>query len=206
MPDGLRLAVIRALRALPSCADELSALDRDLGDGDLGMTVSAGAYAVAEALDAAPEATSREAFEIAGDVFSAANPSTFATLVRAALRAVARSDVLGVDRSHALSPQVLGEIVRTAAEGVRAKGQCEPGDKTVLDAVLASQAGLQGAVVVDGAVLARMAISAHQRTIELSVHESKRGRAAWLRDRSKGHLDPGSVAYVRLLESLAREL
>jgi dihydroxyacetone kinase-like protein len=206
MPDGVRLALIRALRDLPKSADELSALDRALGDGDLGTTVSAGAYAVAEVLDASPEATPRELFEFAGEVFGAANPSTFSSLVRAALRAVGRSEVVSTEPSDRTPANVLGEILAVAAASVRAKGQCEPGDKTVLDALLASQAELEGSDVVDGAVLKRMATAAEQRTTQLSAQESKRGRAAWLRDRSKGHADPGSVAYIRFLEALAREL
>jgi len=35
---------------------------------------------------------------------------------------------------------------------------------------------------------------------------SKRGRAGWIGARTAGHKDPGSVAMLRLIEEVSREL
>ncbi len=50
----LQESITRALGELVSYADELRDLDQALGDGDLGITVSLGAKAVIEALEALP--------------------------------------------------------------------------------------------------------------------------------------------------------
>jgi dihydroxyacetone kinase-like protein len=78
----LRDVLTRSLSALPAHADELRDLDAALGDGDLGITVSAGSAAVIKALEGLPEdATVADILLSAGKAFSTANPSTFAALI-----------------------------------------------------------------------------------------------------------------------------
>src|ERR1700761_6806538 len=131
----LRDILTRALEALPAHADELRDLDAALGDGDLGITVQAGAKAVVAAWAALPEQASlNELLLAAGKAFSTANPSTFAALVGGGLLAAAKTmvgkDALGKDEALAIGRAGAGRIVE--------RGKSKLGDKTVLDALLPS--------------------------------------------------------------------
>jgi dihydroxyacetone kinase len=44
--------------------------------------------------------------------------------------------------------------------------------------------------------------AARQGVDETTPTISRRGRASWLGERTKGHPDPGAMAYLRFLESL----
>jgi len=53
-------------------------------------------------------------------------------------------------------------------------------------------------------VLDAMVEAARRGVDETAGLQSRRGRAAWLGERSSGHADPGATAYLRLLEALRR--
>ena len=87
----LRDVLTRSLSTLPAHADELRDLDAALGDGDLGITVSAGCAAVIKALEGLPDdATVADVLLSAGKAFSTANPSTFAALTGGGLLAASK--------------------------------------------------------------------------------------------------------------------
>jgi phosphoenolpyruvate---glycerone phosphotransferase subunit DhaL len=197
--NDLRGTVSRALEALPAHADELRDLDAALGDGDLGITVQAGAKAVVAAWAALPpEASINELLLAAGKAFSTANPSTFAALVGGGLLAAAKTmagkDTLGKDEALAIGRAVAARIVE--------RGKSKLGDKTVLDALLPSLDVLEASQGDAQASLAAMIAKAQQQIEATAPLQSQKGRAAWVQERSIGHPDPGATAYLRFLESL----
>ncbi|CAD6545614.1 PEP-dependent dihydroxyacetone kinase, ADP-binding subunit DhaL [Paraburkholderia kirstenboschensis] len=197
--NELRELLTRALNALPAHADELRELDAALGDGDLGITVRAGSAAVVKALAALPDdASLSDVLLAAGKAFSTANPSTFAALVGGGLLAAARAvtGAQGVGHAEALA------IGRAVAGRIVERGKSQLGDKTVLDALLPSLDTLeasQGSAVV---LLDAMIATAQEGVTATAAIQSRKGRAAWVQERSIGHADPGATAYVRFLEAL----
>ena len=76
----------RSLVVLIESADELRDLDQALGDGDLGITITAGSNAVIADLEKLPDdATPTEIARTCAKAFANANPSTMAALVAGAL-------------------------------------------------------------------------------------------------------------------------
>lgn len=190
----------RVLARLGGHSEELRELDAALGDGDLGVTVSNGAIAVRKRLASLGDATPAKVIKTAGMTFASANPSTLAALVGGGLLAAAKKlgDSDAMDNTQAL------EAARAAAESIQTRGKAKLGDKTILDALLPSLDAAEAAS--DGKRLSA-AIEAAWRGIEETAKEqSRRGRAAWLRERSAGQKDAGAVAYLRFLEALRDEI
>jgi dihydroxyacetone kinase-like protein len=197
--NEMRGTVSRALEALPAHADELRDLDAALGDGDLGITVQAGAKAVVAAWAALPAGASiNELLLAAGKAFSTANPSTFAALVGGGLLAAAKTmagkDALGRDEALTIGRAVAARIVE--------RGKSKVGDKTVLDALVPSLDVLEASQGDAQALLDAMITKAQQQIEATASLQSQKGRAAWVQERSIGHPDPGATAYLRFLQSL----
>jgi len=187
-----------ALPVLAAAQEELRDLDAALGDGDLGITVSKGSAAVRAAVTALPDPKPAAVLRAAGSAFASANPSTMAALVGGGLLAAAKAvgDAEDLDRAGAVA------AARAAADRIIARGKAEPGDKTILDALLPSLDALEGGGD-DVAALARMVRAAESGVAATTSLVSQRGRAAWVGERGAGHPDPGATAYLRLLQALA---
>lgn len=187
--------------AMPTWAaskDELGALDRAIGDGDLGLTVSAGAQAVSDAVaQLEGEPTPAAVLIAVARSFSAANPSTLSALAATGLLSAARElrEMTDVGRDQAVV------ALRAAGRAIAQRGGAEPGDKTVLDALLPSIEALEGAPPDGQEALSEMATAAQAGVEGTTDKVSRRGRAGWVGERTAGHPDGGATAYWRLLEA-----
>ncbi|MFW6641589.1 dihydroxyacetone kinase family protein [Nocardiopsis algeriensis] len=201
-PSALRSLIADVLERMPAHADELRELDSRLGDGDLGITVSAGAAAAREALLALPEDVHHaDALRAAASAFAAANPSTFAALVGTGLLAAAAAS----EESERLSAADAARLTSALTARVRERGGARPGDKTFVDVLLGVERALEG--TADAGAAAAAAAGAAERTVEETRGlTSSRGRAAWVGERGAGERDPGSVAVLRFLEELRDRL
>lgn len=184
-----------ALSRLAEHAEVLRDLDAAVGDGDLGITVAAGAAAVRQQLEDAPPVTVPDLLRTTAAAFARANPSTMAALVGAGLLAAAK-EVEGEE----WSAPVAERVGRAAAARIAERGKAELGDKTVLDALVPSVEALAG--VQDGAFLPAMIAAARSGVEGTSGRAGRRGRAAWVGERGIGHPDPGASAYLLFLESV----
>lgn len=185
---------------LEADAEEFRSLDAAVGDGDLGVTVAKGAAAVRGTVAEQPDDTSvADVMAAAAKAFATANPSTFSALVAAGLRRAAQAvgeDPVGVAGAAAAA--------RAFLDTVADKGKARPGDKTMLDAVQPSvealeaqtDAGATGAASLEAAVAA-----ARQGVEDSTALVSRKGRARWVGERTRGHPDPGATVYLRFLEA-----
>lgn len=174
-------------------------LDAALGDGDLGITVSKGCDAVRAKVGELGDPSPAQVLRTAGSAFANANPSTMAALIGGALLATAKvvGDAGDIGRTEVL------RLGRAAVDSIAIRGKAELGDKTILDAIVPSLDALEGAHEGAGSALASMVAAASRAVDETASLQSRRGRAAWLGERSVGHPDPGAMAYLRLLQALA---
>jgi dihydroxyacetone kinase-like protein len=195
----LRETITKSLGALPAHAEELRELDAALGDGDLGITVTAGSAAVIKALDALPdEASVADVLLASGKAFSTANPSTFAALIGGGLLAAAKTMA---GKTEVGRPEVLA-IGRAVAARIVERGKSKVGDKTVLDALIPSLDVLEASSGASGETIAAMIAKAGEQVKATAGLQSQKGRAAWVQERSIGHPDPGATAYLRFLLAL----
>ena len=138
----------RSLAVLIESADELRDLDQALGDGDLGITITAGSNAVIAELEGLPDdATPTEIARTCAKAFANANPSTMAALVAGALLSGSRvwegKEEIGLPEGAA--------FVSAAASSIAQRGKTQVGDKTILDGIAAAADALAAAPDVAGA-------------------------------------------------------
>ncbi|MFW7415683.1 DAK2 domain-containing protein [Demequina sp. SO4-18] len=193
----LRQSIQNCVRVFSQSADELTDLDQALGDGDLGITVSLGAQAVDDAVEALPDdADAVTIVRACAKAFANANPSTMAALVAGALLAGSRV----LPKEGEIEHEQVGEFMRAAAESIGQRGKSQVGDKTILDAMVpAAEAFI---AEPDHAEALHSAIGAATEGVQSSkALQSRKGRASWLQERSIGLLDPGAVGYQRFLEA-----
>ncbi|WP_322032490.1 DAK2 domain-containing protein [Paraburkholderia sp. J76] len=199
--NEIRVRLIGALNAMPACAEELRELDAALGDGDLGVTVKAGSLAASDAIaKLPPDAALGDVLIATGKAFSTANPSTFGALAGGGLLAAAKT-VAGRQEAGRAEAVAIG---RAAAARIAERGKTQLGDKTVLDALVPSLDTLEAFAPDSGderALLDAMIGTADQQVRATAALQSKKGRAAWVQERSIGHADPGATAWLRFLEA-----
>ncbi|MET3808595.1 dihydroxyacetone kinase-like protein [Nakamurella sp. UYEF19] len=201
--NGHELAALlaAALPLLEASRDELRDLDAAIGDGDLGITVADGAAAILRDLPAGDESVlPAKVLQVAAAAFSAANPSTLSALVAGGLLAAAKGlgESAEVDRAGAIG------ILSAAIERIKQRGKSVPGDKTILDAMAPSLEALTHGPDDSTESLSLMVTAARTGVESTTGLVSRRGRAAWVGDRSIGHPDGGGTAYLRLLEAFQR--
>jgi len=196
--NGTQLAAVldTACARLASTGDELRELDAEVGDGDLGITVTKSAAAVRTRMAAlGADVSSTDVVLVAGEAFGTANPSTFASLVSSGVKAGAKA----TDLTEVSTAEVVA-FGRVVAETIARRGKSAVGDKTILDALVpsldAAEANSEGAALEAAITAATAAIA------ETAAIAAKKGRAAWAGDRGIGVPDAGATAYLRFLEAL----
>jgi dihydroxyacetone kinase len=209
-PSTGLVAIVRAIATdLLDRKDELNRLDGVAGDGDLGLTMTAAANALLElapSLEALPEA---DAIRRCGAEIARRAPSTGGTLIAFALMAAAKVgvavDVPPLERAAA--------YLDAAAASVALRGQVEPGDRTMLDALQPAADAISRAAKADPsdpevlrAALAAAADAANDGAAATSSMAAKVGRAGWLAGRAAGHEDAGARLIALAVSAAAREV
>ena len=193
---ALAAAVRRVATAAEGFAAELNAADGALGDGDLGVTVSRGFL---EASSAALPADVGLAFMECAKAFQRVSSSSYGTLVATAFLSAAKA-TRGRDRVPAAE---IPAIVRGALDAMMARGKGSLGDKTVLDSLDAVVTALEG---VPGGDMLPAAIAAARDAVEtFRTRPNRLGRARMFGTGSVGLVDPGQLAFLRVVEALREQ-
>nr|WP_245192691.1 dihydroxyacetone kinase family protein [Kocuria sp. JC486] len=184
----LLAATDRAVDAVLDAESQLTDLDRQVGDGDLGTNLARGARAVRdhrEQLSTAPDA--RTYFLALAHILRKEVGGTSGPLY--ALMALGLADAVaeGVEDPDR---GTLAQGLQTAVGRIQELGGAQLGDGTMLDALIpAAQALADGEA--DDVVVLRAARDGAQATAEGAA---SKGRASYVGQRSVGVPDPGAVA------------
>ena len=116
---------------------------------------------------------------------------------------------MAVDAKEELSDEDLVAMLQGAVDGVLQRGRAQPGDKTMIDALLPAMDALRTAVAegkgVAGAMEAAVA-AAEQGMKDTIPLQARKGRASYLGERSIGHQDPGATSSYLILNELLTAL
>ena len=194
-PALLHRLIVAVSDDLIAHADELTALDQAVGDGDHGINMKRGFEAVRADAQATAEKPLPEALKAIGTqlvmkVGGASGP-LYGTLF------LALSKEIAPDASNL--PAAFGKAV----EAVKARGKSQPGQKTLLDVLTPVQAVLAEGGADLRARLSIVAASAAEATIPM---QATRGRASFLGERSIGHMDPGARSTALMVACVCRVL
>lgn len=175
-------------------ADELTALDSAIGDGDHGFNMKRGFEAVEASADAfavlsLPEMLKAAGMKLVTTVGGASGP-LYGTLLMALGKALPEAPT----RSQAV------EAFAKAIEAVKARGKSDVGQKTLLDVLAPTLAALQS-----GAGATEVAATAARAAEATAPLRAIRGRASFLGERSIGHVDPGARSSSLIIAALCEQ-
>lgn len=184
-------AMIRAIDgAIRANGDDVTQLDQAIGDGDHVFNLQRGIDALLPLCDELAGTAWDVAFKKIGmtvmSTIGGASGSLYATLF------------LGISKSlqgHDPNLRSFAEAFRSGVEAVKARGKADVGEKTMLDVLVPVSR-----VLLDGAAssapideVLREACAAANAGVEATRDMlATKGRASFLGERARGHLDPGA--------------
>lgn len=185
----VRMLAERAFALVEAHADELTELDRAIGDGDHGHNMTRGFGAVAaqaEALSALPfgEAVRKAGMALVMKIGGASGPLYGSLLM----------DMGKAATQPPASAKAAAELLAVGINAVKVRGKSDAGAKTMLDVLIPVQAALEA-----GGGIAEARAAADTGLESTRMMRATKGRAAFLGDRSVGHLDPGARSAALLV-------
>jgi phosphoenolpyruvate---glycerone phosphotransferase subunit DhaL len=180
---------------------ELVRLDTAIGDGDHGTNMNRGMQKALEKLAASEQADpgavlKTVAMALVSSVGGAAGPlyGTLFLQMGTAMAGQEQVDLAGFTAAW-----------RKGMEGVQSRGKAQPGDKTMLDALLPAIEALEQASDLDSGLSAAVT-GAEQGMNATTPLVARKGRASYLGERSKDHQDPGATSTYYLFKTAAEAL
>ena len=193
---ALVAGLIEACRAaIAANSDRLCALDRAIGDGDHGTNMQRGCEAVSAegeilACLPLPDAIERIGITLVMHIGGAAGP-LYGTLLIEIGRSLRAAD----------GTTEFAAALKNAVDAVARRGRAHAGDKTLLDVLYPVQEAVAGYSSLND--IATRAECCAGRTAAM---KAMRGRAAYLGERSVGHVDPGASSCALLTAAICRYL
>lgn len=184
--------------------DELCEMDASMGDGDLGLTMSKGFGAlpslISENMD---ENNIGMTLVKAGMKMASVVPSTMGTLMSSGIMEAGKM----LKDKKAIGKSELVDFLFGYSEGIKKRGKCELGERTLLDAIYSAyesakeafDSGKDMSEIMDAALEgARKGVEATKEMLP------KYGKAVVFLAKAKGVPDQGAVAGMYLIEGMRR--
>ena len=181
-------------RRVIASTDELTDLDRAIGDGDHGANMRRGFEAVLAAVDELAAKNLGESLKGVGTTLvmkvGGASGPLYGTLFMS----------LGKTLEDEVTCERVADAFATAIEAVKARGKSDVGQKTMLDVLFPVLAVLREGGTELPVRLKAAAKAAAEETIPM---RAIRGRASFLGERSVGHMDPGARSSALIVDAVA---
>jgi phosphoenolpyruvate---glycerone phosphotransferase subunit DhaL len=175
-------------------ADELTDLDRAIGDGDHGINMRRGFEAVLATADELSARNLGESLKGVGTTLvmkiGGASGPLYGTLFMS----------LGKSLADEVTCEQAADAFATALDAVKARGKSDVGQKTMLDVLFPVLGVLREGGDGMAARLKATARAAAEKTIPM---RAIRGRASFLGERSIGHMDPGARSSALIVDAVA---
>jgi dihydroxyacetone kinase len=192
---GQRMTIVieAACNALIEAEARLTELDRAVGDGDMGITLSRGAKAVLQNISTRPinnesEILQEIAMTLQQSMGGSSGPLYGVFFLRAANSLRGNFTVDAMDWAR---------TAMEACEAISEMGGASVGDRTMLDALIpfaeTFRSGLLAGLNASEALTSAVDAAETGAKATASMFP-KRGRSSYLGDRALGHPDPGAVA------------
>lgn len=208
MKDYLEIKEVKEMfrfisRQIISSEQQLTDIDKIIGDGDHGIGMAIGFRAVDEALDKMEFDTVNELFKEIGmtllDAMGGASGVIFGTMFISGYGAASQTNVLDLD--------TLSKMMQKSLDNIKLRGKAKVGDKTMLDsyepAVQALEECSRNKLSLSEGV--KQAWTAAKNGVEASKkYCAKKGRAESYGKLSIGLPDPGAVSVSIIFEAMSR--
>jgi dihydroxyacetone kinase-like protein len=176
-------------------------LDAVVGDGDFGYSLARGFEKVLEGWDDVDRTDigtflKKVGLIVTSRIGGTSGPIWGTGFMRAGMAAGATQELSGDD---------VVAMLRAATDGIKARGQSDVGDKTLLDALVPMTDRIEQELksgADSAAVVAAAASSAREAADATTDMVAKRGRASYTGERSRGSVDAGAMAVAVILEHI----
>lgn len=189
-------------RACAENRDRLTELDSAIGDADHGTNMDRGFTTAMAELDAGDQPDIRGVLQAVATslirhVGGTAGPLYGTFFLRASTECAGKSELEAPD---------IAAMFQAGIKGIQQIGKADPGDKTMLDALLPALTAMRK-VLDDGgglpALMAEAAEAAEAGMLGTIPLQARKGRASYLAARSIGHQDPGATSSYLLVKAAA---
>ncbi|HEY5879664.1 MAG TPA: dihydroxyacetone kinase subunit DhaL [Nakamurella sp.] len=175
-------------------------LDAVVGDGDFGYSLARGFEKVLEGWDDIDRSNPGTFLKKTGMIISSRIGGTSGPIWGTAfLRAGMTAGTEEVDGAKVVA------MLRNAIEGIKARGQSDVGDKTLIDALVPMTDRLEqelGDGSDAGTALAAVSAVTREAADATIPMIAKRGRASYTGERSRGSVDAGAMAVAVIVEQI----
>ena len=178
---------------------ELIRLDSEMGDGDLGLTMSKAFSKVDSEIGGIEKEDLGKILFMVGRLISQAAPSTMGTLLASGFMKAGKE--LKEKKSFNLTEMTV--FLEKFVSGIMQRGKAEPGDKTIIDSLHPAVETLKKC---KNKTL-KQAFAAAYKSAQLGVESTKNmiakhGRIAYYQEQSKGKEDPGAIVGKLLIQGI----
>lgn len=191
----------RSAELLRQNRDYLTQLDSTIGDADHGINMDRGFTKIMSNLDSVKD-------KDIGSILRASSMALLSSVGGAAGPLYGTAFMYAakvLDKKEEITPEELYQALKSALEGIQARGKATEGEKTMVDAIAPAlrafeeklQAGASLKEILQAAVKA--AEEGMKNTIPM---KATKGRASYLGERSIGHQDPGATSSYLLFKAM----
>ena len=196
-PEILPHLIKAVTEVIEKNAEEVTALDQVLGDGDHVTNLQRGLDALVVQAEEISQLEWAAAIQKLGmtllSTMGGASGSLFGTLFISMSKAMKGNEEL--------NQQVFANIFSQGVEAVKKRGKAEAGEKTMLDVLIpVAESLLQGA---DDEGVTQAAIKGMESTRDMVA---TKGRASYLESKSVGHIDAGARTSQLMICAIVEEL
>ena len=175
--------------------EQLTYLDQQNGDGDLGISMSDGFHAVCDYLENTEETTLTQLFSRAGNSFNEAAPSSLGTILSFFMKGIAK----GLKGKESCNTKEMAAAMKLGLQNVMEKAGSKVGEKSILDALVPAITVLSATETNPWTLAAKAALKGSEATRQMRAGW---GRAAYSGDSSIGLLDGGSYVGALIFKAL----
>ncbi|HHW02631.1 MAG TPA: dihydroxyacetone kinase subunit L [Thermoanaerobacterales bacterium] len=176
-------------------------LDAAMGDGDLGLTMTAGFDAIVKEIKNTSDNDMGNVIAKMGMVMSNVAPSTLGTLLATAMMRAGK-----IVKGYAeIGLKEIVDMGNAAINGIKQRGKSEVGDKTILDSLYPAIVELDKAVkdnLTLDVAFEKAFKAAKEGFKKTESMVSKHGRAAYYGEKSIGHPDSGAAVGMLIFEGI----
>ena len=194
---NLSAAIQAATQTLIEHVDELTALDQAIGDGDHGLNMKRGALAIQAKLPELALLPPKDALKSMGmtcmSTIGGSSGPVFGTLLV----------TLSKELPPVPGPAELAQALGAGIKALTRLGKAEVGQKTLLDVL----DPVRQVLAAGGEQLPqRVRQCAFDSAAATATLEATRGRASFLGERARGHVDPGSRSMALIIGAVCDNL
>ena len=193
--------ITQVAQVLAENKEYLTKLDAAIGDADHGINMDRGFTKVMSQLPSVQDKDIGSILKTVGmalisSVGGAGGPLYGTLFMRAGM---------AVGGKYELTDEDLVALWQAAVDGVIQRGRAQPGDKTMVDALLPAVEAMKQALSegADTVTILERGVAAAEKGMKDTIPMlAKKGRASYLGERSIGHQDPGATSSYMILKAM----